>query len=108
MVNRIEHLKVLVREQPDNAFALFALAKEYEKLGDIQKSIDIFAELLKKQPSYLGAYYHFGKVLENDEKYQDAIKAYESGILVAQEQKDLHALGELRNALQNLLLELDE
>lgn len=106
MVNRIEQLKVLTTEQPENAFALFALAKEYEKIGDFQKSIETFEDLITKQPSYLGAYYHFGKVLESVDLTEKAQKAYESGILVAQQQKDLHALSELKNALQNLLMEL--
>lgn len=106
MNNRLERLLFLASERPDDAFTLFALAKEYYKTGDWQKSRSVFEDLLKKDPSYVGAYYHLGQLLEELEMEAEALNAYETGIFVAKEAGDHHALAELSNAAQNLRLQM--
>lgn len=106
MNNRLERLKVLAEERPKDAFTLFALAKEYERMGDLQKSRSVFENLVENIPDYVGVYFHLGQLLEEMEKETDALNAYEQGILVAKQAGDNHALAELSNAAQNLKLQL--
>ncbi|HZH67922.1 MAG TPA: hypothetical protein VFD65_01870 [Chitinophagales bacterium] len=106
MNSKLTKLKKLAQERPDDAFTFFALAKEYEKLNDLKKAIEIYSDIMKKDPDYIGLYYHLGKALEYDNQETEALSVYKKGILIAQKQNDLHTLSELKNAYQNLELEL--
>ena len=103
---RIQRLKSLIVENPNDNFALFSLAKEYEKIVEVENSIQLFEKLLVIDSKYIGAYYHLGKTYEQLDEVKKALNIYEAGILVAQELNDLHALSELKNAKMNLELEM--
>ena len=104
--NRIQRLEALIVDNPADTFALFALAKEYEKSGELDKSVQLFEKLLVADKAYIGAYYHLGKIYEQLEEVKKALNIYEAGITVSQQQKDLHSLSELKNAKMNLELEM--
>jgi tetratricopeptide (TPR) repeat protein len=106
MINRLERLKVLAKERPEDAFTLFALAKEYERCNEWQESRALYEKIVAQSPEYIGAYYHLGQLLEDMELDENALKAYEKGILVAKHLGDQHALAELSNAAQNLRLSM--
>ena len=103
---RIERLKSLIVENPNDTFALFALAKEYEKIGELENSVQLFEKLLVIDSKYVGAYYHLGKTYEQLDEVKKALNIYEAGIIIAQELKDTHASSELKNAKMNLELEM--
>ena len=103
---RIERLKSLIVDNPNDTLALFALAKEYEKVGELENSVQLFEKLLVADEKYVGAYYHLAKVYEQLDEVKKALNIYERGILEAQKLQDLHALSELKNAKMNLELEL--
>ena len=100
--SRIERLERIFVDNPSDTFTLFALAKEYEKAVDLDRAVQLFEKLLVMDENYLGAYYHLGKVYEHLDDFTKALNIYEKGIRIAQEQKAMHALGELRNAKMNL------
>jgi len=102
---RIQQLEEIINKNPQDLFALFALAKEYEKLNNIYKSIQIIENLLIINRNYLGAYYYLGKLYERNREINKALNIYEEGILIAQIQKNMHLLSELKNAKMNLELE---
>jgi tetratricopeptide (TPR) repeat protein len=83
--NRIEQLKLIIVDKPTDTFALFALAKEYEKIKDLQNSLQLFEKLLVIDKMYVGAYYHLAKVYEQLDEIKKALNIYEAGILVAQD-----------------------
>ena len=107
MNKRLEQLKALASERPNDAFTLFALAKEYEKKGDLENALLNYRNITTNQQDYVGTYYHLGKLLEQDNQEDEALEVYKKGILIAQKIQDLHALAELKNALQNLEIEMD-
>lgn len=102
---QIQQLEEIVRKKPQDLFAIFALAKEYEKIDKIKNAIELIENLLVIDLNYLGAYYFLGKLYEKNEQINKALNIYEAGILIAQKQKNLHTLSELRNAKLNLELE---
>lgn len=99
---RIERLKSLIVDNPNDTFALFALAKEYEKINELENSVQLFEKLLVADNKYVGAYYHLAKVYEQLDEVKKALNIYETGITIAQQLNDTHALSELRNAKMNL------
>lgn len=101
-MERIEKLKEFLKTNPADSFVQHALALEYIKLGDDATARSLFEELLKREPGYVGSYYHLAKLLERNDETDEAIKWYELGMEVAQQAGEKHAFGELRSAYEEL------
>lgn len=97
-MNRLEMLLQLHRENPADAFTMFALAKEYEKGGNAQEALSTYLQLRDTQPDYVGLYYHLGKLQEKLQDPGAAIITYRSGMEYAKKAGDMHAFGELNGA----------
>jgi tetratricopeptide (TPR) repeat protein len=102
MSKRLPLLQQLLDSNPNDSFALFAIAKEYEGMGDLQQSLDFYQRLLTTNPGYVGLYYHLGKLYEKLENQPEALVAYRQGMEVARKAGDRHALGELNEARMEL------
>lgn len=92
----------MLEASPEEAFLYFAVAKEYEKLKALDKAHDYYQQLIQLDPDYVGAYYHLGKLYEQQQQPEQAIQTYEQGMQVARKVGDQHALGELAGAKLNL------
>ncbi len=103
--NRIESLLAFLKDDPDDSFVRFALAKEYEKMGTLKKALDTYLDLKNMDPDYIGLYYHLGGLYELLHEKENALKTYEEGITLAKKIADFHALSELHNAKMNLEVE---
>ena len=103
---RLDRLKELLKEDPDNSFILFAIAKEYEGLGQNTTAINQFLALIEKDAQYVGTYYHLAQLYEETDDHEAALVIYQKGMAVAQAVKDQHAYSELQNAKMNLELEM--
>jgi tetratricopeptide (TPR) repeat protein len=95
-------IQEMLKTQPNDPFLIYAAALEYKKSGDIEKSIDLMRKLYIEQPEYLATYYQLGKLLEDTNELEEAIKIYKAGREVAKAQKDLKTLSELSEALMIL------
>lgn len=98
MGERIEKLKALLAQMPDDSFVQHALALEYVKLNRDDEAKALFETLLAKNEKYVGSYYHLAKLLERKGKVDEAMAVYEKGMMMAKETGDNHALNELRAA----------
>ena len=58
--------------------------------------------MLQNDETYVGSYYHLGKLLERLQQEEKAIATYEKGIEMAKQVGDAHAANELRSALEEL------
>lgn len=104
-----ERLKSLIKmynEDPGDSFIRFAIAKEYEKIGDYQMAMEHYLSLKVDDPDYVGLYYHLAKLMEEMEDENQALSVYEEGIVIAKKLNDFHALSELNSAKTNLELDL--
>ena len=99
---RLDQIESLLADDPNDAFLRYGLAMEYSKLGDHQKAADTFNQLIERDPDYYAAYYHLAKTYEALGKVREAFKAYETGIVVARKQNNLHAVNELIDARDEL------
>ncbi len=96
--DRLQQLKALLKESPHDSFLLFAIAKEFEKMGDPEEALHHYLNLVEKDPDYVGTYYHLGKLYERMDETGLAWKTYTRGIARARRAADQHALGELMGA----------
>lgn len=98
MTNRIPALLAHLEENPQDSFALFALAKEHQKTGEHDLALEYFLQLRQLDPAYVGLYYHLGKLYETLGQNDAAFEAYEAGMGIARQQMDSHTLSELQQA----------
>ena len=101
-MQRLQQLQNLLQQDPDDAFLLFAIAKEYEKAGALEEARESYLRILKKTHGYSAAYYHLGKLLEQLGDRAAAAEIYKEGLQVTRAQNDLHAFSELQTALELL------
>src|SRR3954468_13307577 len=78
--NRVDMLKQMLSENPNNTFARYGLAMEFVKAGAFAEGIAEFEKLLQQDESYAAAYYHGGQAYEKLGKVEEARRMYEQGI----------------------------
>lgn len=100
--NRLEILKQMVGQDPNNAFARYGLAMEYANSGSLDEALAEFRTLIKRDENYCAAYYHGGQTLEKLGQVEEARALYEKGIEACTRRGDLHTRSEIEAAL-NLL-----
>ena len=98
---RLDLLLGILKETPTDSFVIFAIAKEYENLGNQNEAIQYYQKLYQSDPNYVGLYFHWGKIHEEINDSDKAIDIYSMGIEVASLQKDRHAERELSAAKYN-------
>lgn len=103
---RLKQLQNLLESSPNDSFLLYAIAKEFESLERIDEALQGYRQLTELHPEYVGTYYHYAKLLEEQEETDKALAIYEKGMSIARKVGDQHAFGELSNAKTNLELEL--
>ena len=105
MNSRLKTLQQFLKEDPDDPFTRFALAREHLKEGSVEHALDCFEKLVERSPDYVGTYYHLGKLYEQIGRREDAISTYRRGIEEASKQREAHARSELQSALMDAEME---
>ena len=99
---RLQQLFHFLENSPGESFILFAIAKEYEGINQLDKALGYYLKLTTDDPDYVGTYYHLGKLYEQLEQFEKAFQTYKTGMAVAKKIGDQHALSELAGAKLNL------
>ena len=102
-MDRIEKLKEYLKTNDKDSFLQHALALEYIKAGNDLEAKDLFNEILRREPTYIGSYYHLAKLLERMGNEEKAIKIYERGMEEAKKAGDNHTYNELQGAYEDLV-----
>ena len=102
---RLNQLLEMYDENVSDSFIIFAIAKEYEKEDQLDKALEFYLDLKKKNKDYIGLYYHLAHLYEKLDDPDMALGIFNEGIKLATDQNDNHALSELKNAKLNLELE---
>ena len=100
--NRLDMLKQMVSQDPNNNFARYGLAMEYANNGHLEEAVSEFQTLLQHDENYSAAYYHGGQALEKLGRIDDARALYEKGIEITGRKGDLHTRSEIEAALSLL------
>ena len=102
-MERIEKLKIFLKDSPKDNFLRHALALEYIKIGEDELAKTLFKDILNESPDYVGSYYHIAKLLERLNQTEEAIVYYEKGMEIAKKLKDNHSYKELQAAYEDLV-----
>lgn len=100
--NRLDALKQMLAQDPNNSFARYGLAMEYANTGALEQAVAEFENLIRQDENYSAAYFHGGQAFEKLGRVDEARAMYEKGIEVTTRKGDAHTRAEIEAAL-NLL-----
>ena len=102
MKTRREMLEGLLAQDPNDSFSRYALALELEKEGKAQEAVPQLREVIARDPSYVAAYHHLGRLLAQTGLVEEARESYRRGLDVAIASGDQRARSEMQEALEML------
>lgn len=102
MKSRREMLEEFVAADPADPFSRYALALELEKEGRELEAIPQLQEVISRDPAYVAAYYHLGRMLARRGQVEDARAVYRRGLDAASAAKDERTRSEIQEALEML------
>ncbi|WP_394825837.1 tetratricopeptide repeat protein [Pendulispora albinea] len=105
---RLAYLEKVTAEGSTDPLAWYGLALEYGKGERYDEALQTYTTLRTFNPDYVPMYLMCGQMLAKCERWSEARDWLEAGVAVATKKGEAHALGELRSALDGVLLELDE
>jgi Tfp pilus assembly protein PilF len=101
-MSRIEKLLEYMKTSGKDSFLQHALALEYIKVDQDEEARELFNEILLREPTYIGSYYHLAKLLERAGDFERAIRVYKRGMEEAKRADDDHTYRELQGALEDI------
>jgi tetratricopeptide (TPR) repeat protein len=96
--SRIDQLRKLIENEPDEIFYPYALALELYKQNK-EEAFVLLERVICKSPEYLPAYYQLGKVAIELQRIDLAKEYIEKGMEIAGKQNELKTKGELSSLL---------
>ena len=99
---RIKGLTDLLAKDPSDAFSRYALAVEYEALGEKDKAVAELRLVVERDASYVAAYRLLGKIHAGLNRTKEAKEYYRRGIELAEKLNDAHAREEMEEELEDI------
>ncbi len=100
--DRIEYLRGLLAEDPNEPFLHYAICLEIMK-KDGEAALPLFREMLISYPAYLPAYFQAARLMAENSLTNEAVEVLDLGLPVAENQSDFHALSEMKGLKQDIL-----
>jgi len=95
-MSRLQELEKMLDSDPENPFLIYALAREYEQKQATMQALLMYEHLVNDHPSYVPTYYHYSKLLYGAGNRVEALKMLKRGIETGLQEKDLHAVSEMK------------
>jgi tetratricopeptide (TPR) repeat protein len=102
MKSRRDLLQEFLSQDPNDSFSRYALALELEKEGRIAEALSQLEEVISREPGYVAAYYHLGRLLAAAGRTDEARDTYQRGVTAATAANDQRTRSELLQALELL------
>ena len=99
---RREKFEAMLADEPEDQFLRYALAMEYEKEGDHERSLEFLRGLMSDDPPHVPSFFMAGQHLTKQDRIDEARTILRDGIEQARQQGDLHAAGEMGEFLAGL------
>jgi tetratricopeptide (TPR) repeat protein len=102
--NRVTALQEILKENPNDAFARYALGLEYSGDDQTEAALSEFEKLLTAHPDYTNGYFMSAQVLDRAGRSEEAQTMLEKGIESARRTNNRHAQSEMEAMLEELQL----
>lgn len=99
MNSRIKELQNLLLDDPNDVFVHYAIALELFKSGRVDEAIEKMELIIELNPEYLPAYFRLGQWFAEQDKIEKAKQILHECLVLAKNQKDTKALGEIQELL---------
>ena len=93
----LQDVEVVLAEQPDNLAALTAKSDALAALGDQAALESVLVKMKEVAPEEAGSYFRMGRFYRAQQKYDEAIREYETGLGYATAQAKVQLLTEIVN-----------
>ncbi len=107
-MSKIPELETLLDDRPDDPFIIYALAREYDKIGNPLQAVLLYEHLVNEHPDYIGTYYHYASLLYGRGNRNEALKLTNIGIERGTAIKDVNNVSELKSLKAGWLIEMDD
>ena len=101
-MSRLEPVRKMLQDDPDDLFLNFALAMEYLKAGQPEEALTQLARVRELDPDHVPAYLQAGQAFVALGRKEEAKTVLGEGIAAAERKGDHHAADQMRN-MRNLL-----
>lgn len=99
---RIDEIKEMLKESPNDTFLHYALALEYIVLGEIPMGMELLENIRRTTPDYLGVYMKLGNMYFALQEYRKSAEVLEQGMQVARNQQNFKTYSELEQLLEEV------
>ena len=100
--SRVATLQEILKSNPDDAFARYALGLEYSGAGETDTALAEFRRLLSAHPDYTNGYFMAAQTLERAGRFDESLAMLTQGIESARRTNNRHALSEMEAMLEEL------
>ncbi|HLH09465.1 MAG TPA: tetratricopeptide repeat protein [Terriglobales bacterium] len=101
-MDRLQALKDILAQDPNNAFARYGLAMELSHRGETDNALAEFHTLIKSNPDYTPGYFMAAQTLSRAGRNEEAKQLLRDGIASAQRTGNGHAESEMQGMLDEL------
>lgn len=98
----IDNLKAMLDSGQETALLRYSLGNAYLKEDKPDLALEHLSRAVELDPEYSAAWKIYGKALAANEQKSEAIRAYETGIEVAEKKGDIQAAKEMKVFLKRL------
>ena len=102
MATRREKIEAMLADEPNDPFLRYSLAMEWDKEGETEKSLQLYAGLTTEAKPFVPAFFRAAQLLVRLERISEARKYLRDGIDEARGQQDSHAAAEMSELLASL------
>ena len=100
--SRVATLMEILEQNPNDAFARYALGLEYSGGGETEEALKHFRLLLESNPDYTNGYFMAAQTLARAERKDEARDMLLHGIECARRTRNQHALAEMEGMLDEM------
>ena len=101
-MDKIQALKEILAQDPNNNFARYGLAVELANRGETAAALAEFDALLAKEPGYTAGYSMAAQTLAAAGRIPEAIERFKAGISCATQSGNHHAASQMQILLDEL------
>jgi tetratricopeptide (TPR) repeat protein len=101
-MDRLQMLKDLLAQDPNNQLARYGLGMEYSNKGEVDAAVKEFRDLLQINPDYANAYFMAAQALAKADRTDEAKHLLMQGITAAARTGNSHAQSEMQAMLDGM------
>jgi thioredoxin-like negative regulator of GroEL len=102
MSSRREKIEAMLAADPRDQFLRYALAMEWAKAEEHDRSLELFRSLMDDDPPHVPSFLMAGQSLCRSGRIEEARTVLRDGIEAARRQNNSHAAGEMGELLASL------